>query len=126
MTMANGGVIQLHNHRHAPHSAKLSNKAQHTYILDKLKTRSSITIGQLFNNYCIAISSRFNVKILENNKIIITGRRINNGLRDPPSHPIQKNHHIILRNHYVPKKLHTKHNNTTLMEFFGPKVLEKT
>ena len=66
---------------------ELNNKAQHAYMFDDLKTGSLISIGQLCDDDCIAIFSRYNLKIIKNNKIIINGKRKDNGLWDIPVQP---------------------------------------
>ena len=68
-------------------SSKLSNAAQHAFLLDDLKTGTLISLGQLCDDDCIGISTKYNVKILKHNKIIIEGKREDNGLWSTPLHP---------------------------------------
>ena len=90
----------------------LSAKAEKAFLFDDLQTGSLISIGQLCDDDCVAICSRYNVDILKHNKIIIRGKRSDNDLWEipigskPPSHPpertLQKPRHtangIIRRN----------------------------
>ena len=74
-----------------PLSPHLSDTAQSAFVLDTLKTGTLISLSQLCDDDCIAIFTRFQVRILKNNKIIITGNRTPNGLWSlpllpPPSH----------------------------------------
>ena len=63
---------------------ELSPESQHGYILDDLATWSLISIGQLCSDGCVALFSKYNLKILKNNKVIITGLRNDNGLWSIP------------------------------------------
>ena len=65
-------------------TTELSKDAQHGFVFNNLKTRSSISIGQLCDDDCIAIFSKYHLKILNNDQIIITGRRSENGFWDIP------------------------------------------
>ena len=56
-----------------PLSPTLSQQAQQGNILNGIATGSLISIGQLCNDDCIAIFTKHHVKILKDNKIIITG-----------------------------------------------------
>ena len=48
------------------------------YVFGDLKTGSLISIGQLCDDDCIALFSIFNIYIIKNNKVIITGKLNNN------------------------------------------------
>ena len=74
-----------------PLSPYLSNTAQSAFVLDTLKTGTLISLSQLCDDDCIAIFTRFQVRILKNNNVFITGNRTPNGLWSlpllpPPSH----------------------------------------
>jgi hypothetical protein len=67
-----------------PLSDKLSAPAQAAFVLDDLKTGTLISLAQLCDDDCIAIFNKYDVKILKNNEVIITGTRTNNGLWSIP------------------------------------------
>jgi hypothetical protein len=73
-----------------PLSPKLLAPAQAAFVLDNLKTGTLISLAQLCDDDCIAIFTRYDVKLLKNNEVIITGKRMANGLWSlpfqPPSH----------------------------------------
>ena len=72
-----------------PLAPQLSKSAQHGHVLDGLKTGSAlISIGQLCDDDCAAIFTKFNVKIIKDGNIIITGTRDSqNGLWTIPLPP---------------------------------------
>ena len=85
MTPTHSGILPL--------SSLLSNKAQSAFVLDDLKTGTLVSLSQLCDDDCIAIFSRFKVQILKQDKIIITGKRMSNGLwsiplQIPPQHQV--------------------------------------
>ena len=85
MTPTHSGILPL--------SPLLSNKAQSAFVLDDLKTGTLVSLSQLCDDDCIAIFSRFKVQILKQDKIIITGKRMSNGLwsiplQIPPQHQV--------------------------------------
>jgi hypothetical protein len=65
-------------------SNKLSRPAQSAFVLDDLKTGTLISLAQLCDDNCVAIFSKYDVKLLKNNKIIIQGSRMPNGLWSLP------------------------------------------
>ena len=48
------------------------------YVFDDLKTGSLISIGKLCDDDCITLFSTFNIYIIKNNKVVITGKFNNN------------------------------------------------
>lgn len=59
-----------------PLHPSLSKEAQHTYVLDNLPAGTLISLGQLCDDDCIALFTKYNVKIIKNNQIIIVeGKR---------------------------------------------------
>ena len=71
-----------------PLASQLSKSAQHGHVLNGLKTGSLISIGQLCDDDCAAIFTKFNVKIIKDGNIIITGARDSqNGLWTIPLPP---------------------------------------
>ena len=67
-----------------PLSPNLSPTAQAAFVLDDLKTGTLISLAQLCDDDCIAIFTRYDVKLLKNNEVIITGKRMTNGLWSLP------------------------------------------
>jgi hypothetical protein len=58
------------------------------HIFDNLKSGSLISIGQLCNDKCVALFTKYDVKILKHGKVIITGKRnAKNGLWNIPLAP---------------------------------------
>jgi hypothetical protein len=54
-------------------SNKLSHPAQSAFVLDDIKTGMLISLAQLCDDDCVAIFSKYDVKLLKNNEIIIQG-----------------------------------------------------
>ena len=73
-----------------PLSPYLSATAQAAFVLDDLKTGTLISLAQLCDDDCTALFTKYNVQIIKNDSVIITGRRMTNGLWSipisPPSH----------------------------------------
>ena len=63
-----------------PFSNTFTWNAKITYSFINLKSGSLISIGQLCDDDCIAIFTKYDVKIIKNDKILIKGRRTANGL----------------------------------------------
>jgi hypothetical protein len=76
-----------HLHGHLPLSSKLSAAAQSAFVLNNLQTGTLISLAQICDDDCIAIFTHYNVQILENNEVIITGARMPNGLWSLPVQP---------------------------------------
>jgi hypothetical protein len=70
------GVLRLSN--------KLSHSAQTAFVLDDLKTGTLVSLAQLCDDDCIAIFTKYDVKILKENQIIIKGKRMPNSLWSIP------------------------------------------
>ena len=69
-------------------SNKLSSKAQSAHVENDINTGSLISMGQLLNDDCIAIFTKFDVKILKHNQVAITGLRDRtNGMCNIPLEP---------------------------------------
>ena len=56
-------------------SNKLLSKAQSAHVFNNINTSPLISMGQLFDDDCIAIFTKFDVKILKHNQVITTGLR---------------------------------------------------
>lgn len=61
------GLLRLH--------PELSDKAQTATVLDKLRSASLISIGQLCDDDCAALFSKNKLQIYKNGKIILEGTR---------------------------------------------------
>lgn len=88
---ANGTEMRPHLQGQLSLSSKLSPSAQTAFVLDDLRTGTLISLAQLCDDDCIALFTKFDVKILKHNEVIITGKRMSNGLWSipivsPPSH----------------------------------------
>ena len=71
-----------------PLTKELSTQAKVGHIFDGLQSGSLISIGQLCNDDCIALLTKYNVKIYKGGKVIIIGERNNtNGLWNIPLAP---------------------------------------
>jgi hypothetical protein len=80
-----------------PLSPKLSSTAQSAFVLNDLQTGTLISLAQLCDDDCIAIFNKYDVKILKNDKVIITGTRMSNGLWSLPIKPPQHQANGVLR-----------------------------
>ena len=67
-----------------PLSPHLTVQAQEAFELDELKTGTLISLSKLCDDDCLAIFSKYDVKIVKNDNVIITGRRMDNGLWSIP------------------------------------------
>jgi hypothetical protein len=70
-----------------PLSLKFSAPAQAAFVLDDLKTGTLISLAQLCDENYIAVFTCYDVKLLKNNEVIITGKRMSNGLWSLPFQP---------------------------------------
>jgi hypothetical protein len=80
-----------------PLSPKLSSTAQSAFVLDDLQTGTLISLAQLCDDDCIAIFDKYEVKILKNDRVIIKGTRMSNGLWFSPIKPPHHQANGILR-----------------------------
>jgi hypothetical protein len=80
-----------------PLSPCLSTKAQSAFVLDNLQTGTLISLAQLCDDDCTALFTKYHVTILKNNSVIITGRRMPNGLWSIPISPSVHQANGILR-----------------------------
>ena len=104
-------------------SNKLFPKAESAHVFNSFTTGSLISMGQLYNDNCIPIFTKFDIKHLKYNQVITTGLRdLTNGLwnipleTSPPaqqastrSHPNQANgiFHYDTTKHKLAKYSHT-------------------
>jgi hypothetical protein len=96
-----------------PLSQHLSNHAQDAFELDALKTGSLVSLSKICDDDCLALFSRHDVQIIKNDQVIITGKRMDNGLWSIPivvPHSHQANG--ILRTDKVRSELATYHHAT--------------
>ena len=87
---ANGIPMHPHLQGILPLSRHLSPTAQHAFALDDLKTGTLISLAQLCDDDCLAIFTKYDVKIIKKNTLIITGHRLPNGLWSLPLEPSNK------------------------------------
>ena len=83
--VANGNVIKPDLRANLKMSNKLSPKAQSPHVFNDITTGSLISMGQLCDDDCITIFTKFDVIVLKHNQVIITGLRDRtNGLWNIP------------------------------------------
>ena len=80
-----------------PLSPHLSAAAQTAFVLDDLKTGTLISLAQLCDDDCTALFTKYNVDIIKDDKVIITGSRMNNGLWSIPIAPSSHQANGIVR-----------------------------
>jgi hypothetical protein len=86
--VATGTHMESSTRAAIPLAAALSRKAQVGHIFDDLTSGSLISIGQLCDNDCVALFSKYHVDIIKAGKVIIKGRRnTTNGLWTIPLAP---------------------------------------
>ena len=83
----NGNNITPQSDAQTPLAPALSRSTQHAFLFESLKKVSLLFIWQLCDDDCIAIFTKYDVNILKNNTIIITGKRNANGLQNIPITP---------------------------------------
>lgn len=87
VTIANGRTISPQFQGSLSLSSILSPTSQHAYAFDDLQTWSLLFLVQLCDEEGIATLSRYNLCIVKDNKVIITGRQKDNGLWKVPLIP---------------------------------------
>jgi hypothetical protein len=86
--VANGETIHTTKSVIVPLAPELSTTAKVGHIFDRLQSGSLISIGQLCDDECVALFTKYNVKIIKDGKIIIIGARdSSNGLWNIPLAP---------------------------------------
>jgi hypothetical protein len=86
--VANGETIETTKHVIVPLAPELSTQAKTGHIFDSLQSGSLISIGQLCDDDCVALFSKYDVKIIKDGQVIILGKRNpNNGLWNIPLAP---------------------------------------
>jgi hypothetical protein len=71
--VANGDNIETTIQVIVPLAAELLQLAKVGHIFDNLKSGSLISIGQVCDDECVALFTKYDVKILKHGKVIITG-----------------------------------------------------
>lgn len=84
---ASGDVMRTTLHGTLPLSPLLSATAQSAFVIDDLRTGTLVSLAQLCDDDCLAIFSKFDVKIVKKDTVLITGTRLNNGLWSIPLSP---------------------------------------
>jgi hypothetical protein len=88
VTVANGDTIRPTKCATLHLSSQLSQKAQTAHVFDDLHSGSLLSIGQLCDDDCIALFTKYNVQIIKNDQVIIKGPRSpHNGLWTLPLSP---------------------------------------
>ena len=95
MAVADGRIIYLTKKAILPLSNKLTEKARVAFSFNNLKSGSLISIGQLCDDDCIAIFTKYDVQIIRRNEILIRGKQTDNGLWKIP---LSKNQHTLVSN----------------------------
>ena len=86
--VVNGNIIKPDLRATLKMSNKLSSEAQSAHVFNDIATGSLIYMEQLFDDDCIAIFAKFDVKLLKHNQVIITGLcDQTNGLWNIPMEP---------------------------------------
>ena len=86
--VANGYNTETSKRVIFPLAEELSTQAKVGHIFDSLKSGSLISIGQLYDDDCVALFTKFNVNIYKDGKIITVGKTNDtNGLCNIPLAP---------------------------------------
>ena len=101
--VADGRIMSPTKKASLPLPRVFSRQARLAYSFNNLKSGTLISIGQLCNDDCKAIFSKYDVKIKKNNKLLIQGRQTDNGSWKLPL----GNNHTSLQN--PPTPLHNSH-----------------
>ena len=80
MAVAYGRIISPTKKAILPLSKKLTEKSRVAFSFDNLKSGSLISIGQLCDDDCIKIFTKYDVHIIRHNEILIRGKRTDNEL----------------------------------------------
>ena len=92
-TTSNGATVQLPDSSsisatavgRLPVPASLTALATNTHIFDDLNSASLISLGQLYDDDCIAILDKHKIQIIKESKVVMQGHRNpNDGLWDIP------------------------------------------
>jgi hypothetical protein len=73
--VANGNTIKTNKRVIIPLAPALSTTAKVGHIFDSLKSGSLISIGQLCDDDCVTLFSKYDLKIYKNGQVIILGQR---------------------------------------------------
>ena len=95
LAVEGGRIISLTKKAILPLSNKLTEKSRLAFSFDNLKSGSLISIGQLCNDDCITILTKYDVQIIRHNEILIRGKQTDNGLWKIP---LSKNKHTLVSN----------------------------
>ena len=84
---ANGQAMQTQAKGQLQLSPALNATSQEAFDLENLKTGTLISLAKLCDDDCIALFTKYEVNIIKNNQVIITGKRESNGLWSIPLKP---------------------------------------
>ena len=92
-------------------SPALTSTAQHAFALDDLKTGTLFSLSQFCDDDCIVLFTKYGVKIIKEDKVIITSGQDDNGLWAFPlaSAPLTLQASVILKINKTKSKLAAYH-----------------
>jgi hypothetical protein len=123
-----------------PLSPHLSTAAEEAFELDSLTTGSLVSLAKLCDDDCIALFTKHDVKILKGDQVVITGKRMSNGLwsvpiGNPAPHQIngilrtdqvrsssKRTGHLSSRHHGRPSPIHTPTRDTQMTLIYFPRA----
>ena len=80
VTVADGRVMMPTKKSLLPLPKEFTRNAKIAYSFNKLKKGTLISIGQFCDDDCTAIFTKYDVKVMKNNKLLIQDRQTDNGL----------------------------------------------
>ena len=95
--IANGANMQPTHSAQLNLHPKLSSAAQKMFVLDDLAAGTLVSLGQLCDDDCVALFTKYDVTIAKHDHILITGRRTDNGLWSINSPHHESNGNITLQ-----------------------------
>jgi hypothetical protein len=86
--VANGHIIEPNKRVTIPLATELSDDAKIRHLFNNLQSGTLISLGQLCNDECVALFTKYDVKIYKHGQVIIVGKRNpTNGLWNIPLPP---------------------------------------
>ena len=87
--LPNNSIIQAHKKGYLPLPTLLSPTARLGHVFNGLTNSSLLSIGQLFDDDCVAVFDKKHLKVLKNQQLVLQGNRnLTDGLWDVPM-PVQ-------------------------------------
>ena len=103
VTVVKGRVMTPTKKSILPLPKEFARNARIAYSFNNLKSEPLISIGQLCDDDYTAIFKKYDVKVMKNNKILIEGRRTDNGLWNLP---IGQEHSVSIQLSTTTKSAH--------------------